>query len=578
VKLLRKCQVAILVTVALIAVWPGAARAQGEPAASAEPRDVTVVPSAAAPSPSAAAPSPSAPPSAAAALPPPNRTARPVMLVARRLTPRQTVTGFLRATREGRLAEAASYFDLRGFRWGRHSPPEAAAKLAEVIERRLWLPLSSVSDDPAGDPADGDEYEQLGTIEVEGMPVPIALTRHEAPDGTRYWSFAQVTVVQIHELHQGAEPSWLARHAPESWTEPGTLGLATWQWVGLMGAFLLAFPLGWGIGALAMWSLARIAARTPTKLDDVLVDKTRGPIRFAFGWLMTGGALRYLDLPAYLDGWLTLVVQTPLILASGWLLTQAVRAVTHVIGDAAPREGGKGLHARRIRTQLVMLRKLAIMLIAVITSAVVLLQFDIVRSVGVSLLASAGVAGVALGFAAQKSLGAVIAGVQLSFTQPIRIDDVVVIDQEWGTVEEINLTFVQIKLYDERRLIVPIEHFLSKVFENWSKPGNELVGVVEFAVDPSAPVDRLRALVKAFAEEHPAHDGREAALQVLDLNEHRALMRARVSTSDISKAWAMRCTLREFLMNGLQEMDGGRYLPRRRWQNVSETTEEVSST
>jgi small-conductance mechanosensitive channel len=428
--------------------------------------------------------------------------------------------------------------------------------------------MADLSDEPEGSPDDGEDYERLGTVEVDGLPIPIALTRQVAQDGTHYWSFAQVTVSHIPELHAARGPSWLARNVPESWKAGGFLGLATWQWVGVVGVLVVAFPLGWLAGILLMWGLGRLAARTPTGLDDLLVQKTRGPVRFALGWLSASVASSTLDLPARFEGWLSPLLQTPFILASGWFLAQVVRSITHSMGDLAPRTGDEGLHARRMRTQLVMLRKLAIVLIAIVTGAIVFLQFEVVRNIGVSLLASAGVVSVALGFAAQKSLGAVIAGIQLSFTQPIRIDDVVVLDDQWGTVEEINLTYVLLKLWDERRLVVPIEHFLTKVFENWSKPGSELIGIVEVAVDPTAPVSTLRDAVEAFAAAHADHDGREVALQVVDLNEHRALLRARVSTSDITKTFGLRCALREHLMRVLQDLDGGRFLPRARWQVI----------
>jgi small-conductance mechanosensitive channel len=186
----------------------------------------------------------------------------------------------------------------------------------------------------------------------------------------------------------------------------------------------------------------------------------------------------------------------------------------------------------------------------------------------VSLLASAGVAGVALGFAAQKSLGAVVAGLQLSIAQPVRLGDAIVWQGQWGTVEEITLTWVRLKLNDERRLIVPVDKFLTEAFENWSMPGTELIGLIEFPVDPTVPVDDLRAELHRLAEGHSAHDGRECLLQVIDLNERAAMVRARVSTSDVSRAFAMRCELREALMEYLRTRDEGRYLARQRWQDV----------
>jgi small-conductance mechanosensitive channel len=135
-------------------------------------------------------------------------------------------------------------------------------------------------------------------------------------------------------------------------------------------------------------------------------------------------------------------------------------------------------------------------------------------------------------------------------------------------VEEIALTYVRLKLFDERRMIVPTGVFLTQIFENWSAAGDGMVGLIELAVDPRAPVAKLRAELERLAAEHPVHDGRECKLQVTDLNEHRALLRARVSTNEVSRTFDLRCDLREAMMDYLQRLDGGRHLARQRWERV----------
>jgi small-conductance mechanosensitive channel len=271
-------------------------------------------------------------------------------------------------------------------------------------------------------------------------------------------------------------------------------------------------------------------------------------------------------LPGRVEALMGTWVAIPIIVATGWAVMRAVRAVIDV--QMVDVDVEEEMRARAVRTHLVILRRLASISIGFVTIAVALMRFELVRDLGVSLLASAGVAGVALGFAAQKSLGAVVAGLQLSIAQPVRLGDAIVWQGQWGTVEEITLTWVRLKLNDERRLIVPVDKFLTEAFENWSMPGTELIGLIEFPVDPTVPVDDLRAELHRLAEGHSAHDGRECLLQVIDLNERAAMVRARVSTSDVSRAFAMRCELREALMEYLRTRDEGRYLARQRWQDV----------
>jgi small-conductance mechanosensitive channel len=226
------------------------------------------------------------------------------------------------------------------------------------------------------------------------------------------------------------------------------------------------------------------------------------------------------------------------------------------------------VQARAIRTRVRVLRRVVSVVLGTLAGGVVLLQFDVVRQFGVSILASAGVAGIVLGLAAQRTLGSLIAGIQLSFTQPIAIGDDVIVENEFGTIEEITLTYVVVKVWDERRLIVPMTRFLEQPFQNWTKTSTELHGTVLLYADYSLPVDALRAEVDRLVTGNARWDGRTKAVHVTNATDRTAEIRVLVSADSGGKLFDLRAELRERLMAWLVRFEDGRYLPRTRIDGV----------
>ncbi|PZO88540.1 MAG: hypothetical protein DI626_01545 [Micavibrio aeruginosavorus] len=224
------------------------------------------------------------------------------------------------------------------------------------------------------------------------------------------------------------------------------------------------------------------------------------------------------------------------------------------------------LKARRIHTQIKVLRRLAVSLIVIVGLASCLMVFDQIRSLGVSLIASAGLAGIVLGLAAQKTLGNFFTGLQIAITQPIRIGDAVIVEGEWGVIEEINLTYVVVKIWDLRRLVLPISYFVDKPFQNWTRTSADLLGVVMLYLDYSMPVDALRGeLVRILAEPDVAEkwDGKVQVVQVVEATERTMQIRVLVSAADAPTAFDLRCMVRERLIKFVQENHAGA-LPRLR--------------
>jgi small-conductance mechanosensitive channel len=221
------------------------------------------------------------------------------------------------------------------------------------------------------------------------------------------------------------------------------------------------------------------------------------------------------------------------------------------------------LLARKHVTQVRILKRIAKGVVVIVALAAVLMTFEGARQYGVSLLASAGAAGIVLGLAAQPVLTNLIAGIQLAITQPIRVDDAVVIEGEWGWIEEITGTYVVVKLWDWRRLIVPLGYFMQKPFQNWTRQTASIIGSVFVWVDYTVPVDRVRAKVEELARANPLWDGDVVNVQVTDSDRDAVQLRVLVSASTSPRAWDLRCELREKLVAFLQA-EFPDALPRRR--------------
>ncbi|MFJ7154792.1 mechanosensitive ion channel family protein [Streptomyces sp. NPDC101118] len=237
-----------------------------------------------------------------------------------------------------------------------------------------------------------------------------------------------------------------------------------------------------------------------------------------------------------------------LIGAAAWLL---VRIATAVVDSAYARYAAgaeESARMRRIRTQVTLIHRVVTAVVVVVAVAAMLLTFPAMRTVGASVLASAGIIGIVAGIAAQSTLGNLFAGLQIAFGDTVRIGDTVVVDGEWGRVEEITLTFLVVRTWDERRLTMPVSYFTGKPFENWSRGGAEVTGTVFLHVDHTAPVGLMRARLQEILAACPAWDGRSSSLVVTDSTPTTMQVRAVVTAKDGDDLWTVRCEVRERLI------------------------------
>jgi small-conductance mechanosensitive channel len=354
----------------------------------------------------------------------------------------------------------------------------------------------------------------------------------------------------------------------------GFLGLSLAQWLVLAGLIIAAVVLGllvqWAVLGLA----GLIAKRTRTVWDDELTAVLRGPGWLLIALVLLAASAPLVRLPTEPAGVFSTTLSVALILTATWLALRFLGFGSRLLLSRLAR-GLKPREISIVETQLSVGTTLLRVLIVIVGGALVLLQFEVVRTLGVSLLASAGVAGLVIGFAAQRSLSALFASVQLALTHPIRIGDSIVVEGESGTVEEITLTFVVVRLWDQRRLLVPIGSFLEKPFQNLTRGTGNLLGTVFVQTDHTVPVAEVRAEVKRIVEKAPQWDGKVQNLQVTDLSENGVQLRVLVSAADGGQLWELRCLVREELLGWLQTR-GRQHLPRRRLETSAGPSTETS--
>jgi small-conductance mechanosensitive channel len=346
--------------------------------------------------------------------------------------------------------------------------------------------------------------------------------------------------------------AWVSAHRPES------LAIAV---------TLLAVPV-FVLAARLLVRLGGVGSNLPFFYRSV-----RQPLRLSWALLVLridAGLLQ-----ARLDGWswLVLALHLGLIAAITWLAMRLVRAAGELV---VLRRGGlqlpddphlldSNLEVRGLLTRARVLTRVLSFLILLVGLSAALMSIPDVRQIGASLLASAGIAGLVVGFAARPVLSNLLAGLQIALTEPIRINDVLIVEGEWGRVEEITGTYVVFRVWDDRRLILPLQWFIEHPFQNWTRTSASLLGTVFLWVDYATPIDLLRAELRRLCESDPDWDGRLALVHVTDATETAMQVRLLVSAANSARAWELRCRIREGMIAFLQSKLP-QHLPRHRLQ------------
>lgn len=335
----------------------------------------------------------------------------------------------------------------------------------------------------------------------------------------------------------------LERYYPQNWpiSQEGLIHTL----IALGAALLGALIIHWVVFAI----LRKITRASTSQMDDVVVEKIRNPMR----WAMVAFAI-------------SIAAENDALVGNGWdvfasFLTPAVvgwAAFALVKGLAAGYERqleltGDEVANRGYRTRIAILSRTARVAIVIITISLIMLNIPGVRDVGTTMLASAGLAALAVGAAAQPALKSLIAGLQMALTQPLRIGDLVRVDGETGRVEEIRMSYVTVRTWDERVLVVPTIRFLDQSFENWSRVSEKLTGPVMLHLDPAAEIEPIRQEFERFVKAHPLWDGRNLALLMTEAYPESVALRLSMSADTIGDLWTLRCEVREHMVTWLRQ-------------------------
>lgn len=499
-----------------------------------------------------------------------------------RATPRGALATFMDSAERGDFLAAARVLDLGDVQQSQQTAQgsKLAGQLYYLLDRSVGIDWGAIPDrrDGARNDTSGQSefapeprrYIEVAELDLKGRPVDILLERVKPRGREPLWVFPPTVVDQIPALYDAQGPSWLHRKLPPVLTENSLLQVPLWEWAGLAviaaGCILLGWLVRLALGFVWRRSEARwTAGLTSTVSTPLILLVGLLAFKLLIGTLLTlsGPILRAIDTTSLIA----------IVMAATWLAVRLLAHAADVVGNPllGRSESEDDPEARRRLTQISVGKRLGIFLLLIAGVGIGLSFFEESATVGLSFLFSAGAASVILGIAAQSVLSNILAGMQIAITEPVRIGDNVVFEGEWGWVEEITYTYVTIRTWDKRRLVVPHTYFMDHPVENWSKTAPQMIMPVYLHADYHVPVNQLRDKLGEILESHKDWDRNQPpSLYVTGLTPETVEIRALVSARDPLTTWYLHAEVREELLAFLQSLDGGRYLPRRRFMPVKD--------
>jgi small-conductance mechanosensitive channel len=334
-----------------------------------------------------------------------------------------------------------------------------------------------------------------------------------------------------------------------------------WIWPGavLVGSVILVLIVHY----LFYRIVERIAGKTRSVAVKSVTRRSRKPVRVILVLIAVIVGVPALPIDAILASWVGRIVSLGLVAAIAWSIIALTGVIEDIVTAKFPLDVRDNLNARQVHTRIRVLRRIAVILIVGLAVSAMLMSFPSLRRLGTSILASAGIAGIVVGMAARPTLSNLIAGVQVALTEPIRLDDVVIVEGEWGWIEEIRTTYVVVRIWDLRRLVLPLSYFIEKPFQNWTRVTADLLGTVFIYADYTFPVEELRQELHRVLQTTDMWDRKVWGLQVTDTTDRTIEMRALMSAADSGTAWNLRCYVREQLI-GFMQKSHPEHLPKTR--------------
>lgn len=491
-------------------------------------------------------------------------------------SPQSTLEHFILSCREENFEDAAYALNLNLF--PKEVTIKEAAILAEklyfVINQRVGIDWDNISDRPdgqvdittstngaiAGNPRRSVVF---GEVDLDGRDVVLRLQRVKLNEYGAFWMISSNTVENVEPLYAVYGPRKLDRIMPQ-WARVTVLGLPLWKVVGTMFLLFVAYYLGKGFSYITK----KLLLKSDKAWMRTIANKMAKPAGLALGILFFYITLnKLISFSGQLASTIYAVLLMIVISCIAWFLMKFIDAfmtyiADHRIGDSSMEENS---HARMMMTYISVARRILTVVIIIVAISVILSQFRSLEKLGISLLASAGLITIILGVAAQNTLGNIIAGIQIALTRPAKIGDTLYIHDEWGYVEDIRFTYMVVRTWDSRRLVVPLKDLISKPFQNWSMTNAHQLRPITIYADYKTDVNLVREkfseLLKAsddYDEENPP------VVQVTEVTEKAIGIRALCSAKDATTAWDLHCRLREELIKFVAGLNDGAHLAKNR--------------
>ncbi len=476
-----------------------------------------------------------------------------------RRTPRETVRNFMALTKSGKYDNAANFLNLTDLSSDERvkGRSDLARQLGLVIDRQLWADWKSLSARPdamletsqANQFMAGQPRRNIGLkmVDLDGQAYEIRLGRYKSEGADPVWLFTPQTVENIPVLYNAFGPRAFELYLPAS-LKQRVGGLRVWEWIALPLLLSVLLGLGFAISQILRW-LGRKASRP---LLCQAAEKARTPLALV---AMAITAQYLLELGVSLSGLATNIVRPFMIIVivSGLGVT-ALKIIDAVLDRVTMRMIGEiddtdSMDKRELYTSIYALRRIVMLVMVAVAVIVVLIRLNLFESLGVTLLASAGVMTILLGIAGQAVLGNIMASLQIALAKPVRIGDSVLFDGHWAYVESIFYTFLRLRTWDERRIIVPVKHFISQPFENWSVKDARIMKTITLFLDHRADTAVLRNVFIDIAKrDEGVVDHETLAAHVSKHTRHGQEVSFYAMSPDPSSAWSMSMRLREKLL------------------------------
>lgn len=503
-------------------------------------------------------------------------------------TPLAAVENFIFACREQDYERAAQSLN---FKLIPKNQRDQSAKLAQhfyyVLNQRLWIDIEDLPDRPDGqminrignqDPMAGKPRKsiRLGVIGIDDWKeARVRLQRVKSGDREPVWMFSPQTVEKIPALYREYGPSWVEETIPD-WAKTRLAGkVPVWEWF----ALLLFIAAGVCVGYLTQWLTGYAVLhrqRNERLWFERLIDTLRVPIALGSAAFTTYLLKQsFLSLTSPVNSVIDPVMLLIAIGAIAWAVLRGLDVATSFTMDRYVNTFDDDVEGAEqgLLTKISIARRLVTLVAVFVVIGVILIQLNVFDAVGYGLLASAGVTTVILGIAAQPILGNLLAGLQIAFTQPVRIGDSVLFEGSWGHVEDIKFTYLTIRTWDKRRVIVPLQYMISKPIENWTKIKEDLIRPIKIYVDYTTDVQVIREKFQEIATQHELWDeDSEPTVQVTGCSADAMEIRALCYAKSPGDAWDLHCEMREKLIEFVQELESGEFLPRERLRMVGESS------